>query len=484
MIARHWKWILLCLLLPLLFINVKNTHDWGDDFAQYLIQARNIAEGRPQTDNGIIMHARPYAIKAYPVGFPLLLYPIYSFSGLNIQPYLIMISVILVITGLLIAAYFRNKIALSVAVGLALLFCFNPNVLDLKKYILTEIPFTALFFLLLLIDSKSSRMKQAWIWTAIILFLISSVRIAGLAIVAGYVLNEGYKLITDKSRERRMIIAHEVGAVSLAGILFLLLNEFAFDIHPASLFTFYSGFSVGPEIFQSNVTLYHTIQGFLLPFFDSFIPSWWIFPVLAGFVLSMRKPSLAEFCFLTYSLLILFYPYGDGGNRFLLPILPLLLYYFYFFLQQGFSLMKLKTVLYLQAVTLILLAGYGNNVLWIISQQNEIEDGPYRPEAVQMLDQVRSLPEGTPVLFCKARAMNLYSGQPAVYYLKQLTTEQAFDEIQRLKLLYLVVSNPDFSPESSDPNTMAILKAYPDRYEKTWDNGAYAIYRQTEVLPN
>ena len=45
--------VLIGLLLPLFYINVKDSHDWGDDFAQYFIQARNILEGRPQTDNGL-----------------------------------------------------------------------------------------------------------------------------------------------------------------------------------------------------------------------------------------------------------------------------------------------------------------------------------------------------------------------------------------------------------------------------------------------
>ena len=65
------------LLLPLFFLNVKTSHDWGDDFAQYLIQAKNIVHHHSQTDNSLIYNGQVncYSLPAYPVGFPLLLKP-------------------------------------------------------------------------------------------------------------------------------------------------------------------------------------------------------------------------------------------------------------------------------------------------------------------------------------------------------------------------------------------------------------------------
>src|SRR5690349_10934268 len=95
-----WKILLLVCLLPLLFINVKNSHDWGDDFAQYIIQAKNIIENKPQTENGLVFFSgKPlYAIEAYPAGFPCMIAPVYFMYDLQISPYLIFISLILILT--------------------------------------------------------------------------------------------------------------------------------------------------------------------------------------------------------------------------------------------------------------------------------------------------------------------------------------------------------------------------------------------------
>ena len=40
--------------VPLLFLNLRNDHDWGDDFAQYLEQAENISLGKPMAQTGYI----------------------------------------------------------------------------------------------------------------------------------------------------------------------------------------------------------------------------------------------------------------------------------------------------------------------------------------------------------------------------------------------------------------------------------------------
>ena len=72
-------------LLPLLYINAKDCHDWGDDFAQYFLQARNIVENRPQTDNGLVFDKvdGDFALHAYPAEFPLIICPFYYFFQLS-----------------------------------------------------------------------------------------------------------------------------------------------------------------------------------------------------------------------------------------------------------------------------------------------------------------------------------------------------------------------------------------------------------------
>ena len=177
-----WRYRILIaiLLVPLFFINVKDTHDWGDDFAQYLIQARNIVEGRPQTDNGLLVNEKDpvYAIEAYPIGLPLLLAPIYYFFNLSIKPYTIFFSTILFLTGLFCFELFRKRTTLLASIIITLLFCFNITTIDLKKQILSEIPFTCfLIFLLLWPQLSYYRKKYSWIITGLLLAYLVSIRL-------------------------------------------------------------------------------------------------------------------------------------------------------------------------------------------------------------------------------------------------------------------------------------------------------------------
>ncbi len=61
-------------LLPLLFFNIKNSHDWGDDFAQYLIEAKNISQGLPLGHSGFVENPN-YILgpNCYPPVFPLII---------------------------------------------------------------------------------------------------------------------------------------------------------------------------------------------------------------------------------------------------------------------------------------------------------------------------------------------------------------------------------------------------------------------------
>ena len=79
--------IFFTLFMPLLLINVKSSHDWGGDFAQYINQAKCIVEGKSQNETGYIFNEQNPFIgpPSYPVGFPMLLTPVYCLFGNNLE---------------------------------------------------------------------------------------------------------------------------------------------------------------------------------------------------------------------------------------------------------------------------------------------------------------------------------------------------------------------------------------------------------------
>ena len=152
---NYWV-LLLALLFPLLFLGLWNRHDWGDDFAQYLLQAKNMVEGRAQTDNGLVFPPgnEKFAVTAYPVGFPLLLVPVYYLFGTSVKPYFILLSLTLIVSGLLLFRYYRRDFSWITALMMSLWFCYNPFVIEWKWQILSDLPFLMLVYLSLIFFSN------------------------------------------------------------------------------------------------------------------------------------------------------------------------------------------------------------------------------------------------------------------------------------------------------------------------------------------
>ena len=69
--------------------SVRPGHDWGGDFALYILHAKNIAENRDYSDTTWIYnpHLKSLSPKTYPPVVPALLSPIYKLYGLNFHAF-------------------------------------------------------------------------------------------------------------------------------------------------------------------------------------------------------------------------------------------------------------------------------------------------------------------------------------------------------------------------------------------------------------
>src|SRR4026207_2431189 len=67
-----------------LVYGLRDNHQWGDDFAQYIAHAQNLVNGKPYIDTGHLndVSAVPAPL-AYPPVTPLLLAPIVKWRGLD-----------------------------------------------------------------------------------------------------------------------------------------------------------------------------------------------------------------------------------------------------------------------------------------------------------------------------------------------------------------------------------------------------------------
>src|SRR5205085_1418616 len=144
--------------------------------------------------------------------------------------------------------------------------------------------------------------------------------------------------------------------------------------------------------FMNNVKFYYTVVEFLFPFYGSWIPSLWILTALSGWAIHLIKsPKLAEYIFPLYALTILFYPYTNAGLRFLIPLLPFLIYYCYYFLQWMFS--RIPKVQWISmGILFVALTAYIRPLYGIIKTQSVIEDGPQQKVSQELFTFLKTTP--------------------------------------------------------------------------------------------
>src|SRR5512141_1455057 len=125
--------IVLSLVLGLAVLN--RGHDWGDDFASYIMQAKSIWTGTTQE---FVQHNRftieessiPLGPVAYPWGYPLILVPAYAVKGLS--PLALKLPGLFLFLGFLACLFLiaKDRLKRTESLLFVALFAFNPLLVD------------------------------------------------------------------------------------------------------------------------------------------------------------------------------------------------------------------------------------------------------------------------------------------------------------------------------------------------------------------
>ena len=147
----HWLVlvvIILCTLLISLW-NLRAGHSWGDDFASYILQAKNIADGQPHRPTGYLFNpAVPHiGPPLYPPMVPLILAVTYRFAGLDLQAMKLTLMAVFLISLVplyfLMDLYLRSPLASGIAV---LCFAVNPVIVGMHSAIASDLVFLTFVF--------------------------------------------------------------------------------------------------------------------------------------------------------------------------------------------------------------------------------------------------------------------------------------------------------------------------------------------------
>lgn len=493
-----YRWLgVVLLLLPLLFISNRSSHDWGDDFAQYIHQAKNIVQGIPQSETGYIFNPENKDIgpKAYPVGFPLLLAPIYALFGLNMKAYTLFITLAYFVLGLLLVKFFRRYFSLIASAALALLFLYNPQMLIFKQEVMSDLPFTLLLVTALLLFRPEK--DFSWLRIVILSFVTGfmiSVRPIGFVFLVAVVIDLARKLLLKKeykvSDKWRSAVVKLIVMALLPAFIYFMLNILIFRI-PAggSLSDYLAFFSLSSFVSTFFTNLEHYIEVFRY----MYTPGSGIargIALLCGFsvlVMTMigliRKISenfeAVDIFFILYMLVLMVYPNNFSAFRFMVPAGFIMLIYAATGIKSVMVLPKVNGMTKTLVLSIFLFILYLPGIAGVIRGRYTTLAGPQEASAVEAFAYIRNnLPEDAILMFPKPRALSLYAERAAFADPVSRDMTKFHEQVMTAGANYFLLSKKISREES-----FRYMRVMNSRVEKIWSNEVFELYRLKSVSP-
>jgi hypothetical protein len=420
----RWNPFLVVIILLSLLIGsstLTRGHEWGDDFASYIMQAQSILDGDPAgfvEHNAFTIFESSFQIGpvAYPWGYPLLLTPALLLKG--IHPLTLKLPGLFLFAGFLICLYFlaKNRLTLTESLLFVSLFAFNPILVKFLDHILSDIPlllFSSLGLLLILHYKPEDRLWK-YILLGTVLFFAFFVRTTGVILLASFLLYQFIHLL--RRQESRRVILRNSAATTLVFALLWLSTSQLFPNGQGSYFEQLKGLT--PAMFRENISNYFYV-------FASFFgtePAWReIYYVLVAFFLvgawTRFHPDLPLLIFFAlYFIAMLFWPDWQGV-RFIFPLLPIFVYFAF----QGMKFIINRIPGKYQPISQGVFYGF-----WLVTvgsflfnsgaraysnlQDNRKINGPFDPYSSDVYNYIRAETSADSVIvFWKPRAMRLFT---------------------------------------------------------------------------
>ncbi len=490
--------LILCALLclPLFFLNIKTSHDWGDDFAQYILQAKNIVEHKPQTQTGYVYNENLPVIAppAYPAGFPFMLSVVYFVKGNSIRAFNYLITLLLFFLCMTMFSFFRRHFSKLTALFLVLIFAYNPWTLSFKTEILSDFPYTLFFLLTAILYMYEKNSNLTFALTGISCGIMMSIRGVAVVFLIAVLIHQVYLFIKAKKSGKLLRLFFQKPLILFGSMMvtYILFNVLLVKVPTGKFLEFYSHayekYSVG-EIILQNLNYYVDVFG---GYFDPQLEKWTFITfvsksfslalLLIGMLYSLlHKRSFIDLLVWIYILLFIVYPYSAGGFRFILPIFPFLLYYMVTGLKQIHLGIHANRKVLVIAGGLFVLLQYQHSISKIIAQQPSTLQGPQEAGSIETFEYIRQhIPENSIIIFKKPKALALYTGRKTASTAYYQSSSEVKNMVTLLGAGYLLL-NHDNDPDLGDEP----MKKYTDDFKKEvdliWQNNKFLLYKRKEL---
>ncbi len=496
-IASVWKE---ALLLGLLLMGIglvhghflRVGHGWGDDFAQYLLHAKNLVEGRPYAQTGYIYnpHYPQIGPPAYPPGTPVLLALIYQVWGLNWTAMKWAMIACLLAWLAVLAVYFRESLPLPVRVVLLILLGLNPFLLDQTNAIGSDLLFVVFVYLTLLFIERGDRAENGaekhrsehpWAWhvaAAISAWAAFATRTVGLVLWLAVLLAE---LI-----QYRRIRTSLLGATGL----FLLLGAVQTRLTPG-IGGYFDQLSWDPLVLLGQAVQYaRQLAAFwrngISKLLAAAVAGTISILALAGYCAQLRRRvSVRELFLVLYAGAVVVWP-SYQGFRMLNPLLPLWLFYAW----KGLEGRWLKRWPRFRLSLIATLAGaiglcYGSVLL--TRPTGPLPEGIGRASSQELFKAVRQHtdPEAV-VIFIKPRSLALMTGRACSVYHPVQNDAELWAYFQQIHATHLVVvERPEAVQGAENPEIVQFLADFVAKnhpyLDRLWGNEDFTLYRIRKI---
>ena len=405
-------------------------HDWGDDFAWYILQAKSIVTGTTDefmqtsafTNNESTTFVGPLA---YPWGYPLILTPVVATKG--IHPLALKLPALFFYSGFLVCLYLLVKTRLSQEESLLVvaLFAVDPLMLQFLDKILSDIPFLFFSTLSLWLIAKDDRRSVARsLLISASIYAVFFIRATGILLLGCYLIVEFFRLL-DHRKDRNLVMQIILDASVLCGtfVVLWLISALLFPNGGASYFAQYAGMTI--DTIRDFAIQYFLALG---SFFGDMAAMGWsyLYYLLVLFFLAgawiRRKDEIIFILFFIFWLVVhIAYPYWQG-SRYIFPLLPVFIYFV--FVGMKFAIGKLperyrpagQTVFYgfwvLIAITF--LAHSSANAYANLKDGRAI-NGPFDSYSKEVYNYIKQkTPADSVVIFFKPRVMRLMTDRNSI----------------------------------------------------------------------
>jgi 4-amino-4-deoxy-L-arabinose transferase-like glycosyltransferase len=471
--------LLIAVIFASLFVSASTLtrgHEWGDDFASYIMQAESIWNGTTRqfiqhNSSTIFESSNQIGPIAYPWGYPLILMPVYALKG--IHPLALKLPGLFFYAGFLACLYLLMKTRLGQTESLLIvcLFAFDPLLVRFLDQILSDIPF--LFFstlTLFFMQSRRPLTNRLLVLIGILISLAYFIRTTGVLLLASFIAVKILEAFNERTTVSRNIKEVLVVCV-IFGLLFLL-----------SLLLFPQGETSHLLRFQEfNIARALRFTGSYFAVFGSFFGEgvvWQIiyYVLLVCFLIgawAYRKQDLLFIVFFALWMILLIVWPAWQGPRLIFPLLPIFIYFAF----QGINVLLGRLSDPFTATGRWLFYGFWSLMILIflftssrnayINLKNDrLINGPFDPYSQEVYRYIKErTPADSMIIFFKPRVMRMMTDHDSI-----MSTE--CDRI--LKGDYLVLSKKVGENQQIPPEEIGACGL---PLEQVFSNNRFVIYQ-------